>query len=170
MTEQVQSQNPFEAPQANLETESSGELSFINAFTRFTAWGVFGLSIITAGLYMYYWMFSRVKNLNTGLSSEQKIPSLLTNTVIATGIIYTIFAYAPGFVDGSIVAVVAMATLVFMVIYMVTYLTWLFKFRNRLNILTGAKKGDQLWLGGIMTFFFNVIYFQYKINQIHDNS
>ncbi len=170
MSKQTENQNPFEAPSANLETQTSGQLSFVNSFTRFTAWGVFGLMIITLGLYLYYWMFTRVKKLNSNLSMEHKISSLLTHTVIATGLIYTLFAYLPNFVDSSLIQSMLLVTVILMMVYFVAYLMWIFKFRNRLNLLTGAKKGDKLWLGGIMTFFFNVIYFQYKINQIHDNS
>ena len=170
MTEYTDTTNPYAAPSSNLEPElTAGRLSFINAFKRFTAWGVFGLTLITAGIYIYYWMFTRGKNINTELSDENKISPLLTNSVIATGLIYTVFSYLPSFVDSSALQVVTLVMMLFMIIYMVVYLTWIFKFRNRLNMLTNAKKGDQLWLGGIMTFFFNVIYFQYKINQIHDN-
>ncbi len=53
---------------------------------------------------------------------------------------------------------------------MVLNLVWAFKFRNRLNILSGSKKGDMFWLGGVLTFFFQIYYFQYKINEMHDVS
>lgn len=44
-------------------------------------------------------------------------------------------------------------------------LVWVFKFRNRFKLIHQDKKID---LSPILTFFFQIFYLQYKINQVHD--
>lgn len=43
--------------------------------------------------------------------------------------------------------------------------SWIVMVRNRINLITGAVKGDSLWLNPFITSIFHVIYMQYKINQ-----
>lgn len=40
--------------------------------------------------------------------------------------------------------------------------------RNRMNMIAGVKKGDNLWLNPYITSIFHVIYMQHKINQGSD--
>ena len=49
--------NPYESPSAELIDK--GSLGSINQFKRFTAWGVFGLSMITLGIYPVYWLMRK---------------------------------------------------------------------------------------------------------------
>lgn len=44
-------------------------------------------------------------------------------------------------------------------------ITWIVMVRNRINQISGSKKGDKLWLNPMITSIFHVIYMQYKINQ-----
>ncbi|MGO2373214.1 MAG: hypothetical protein ACTH5C_12750, partial [Pseudoalteromonas prydzensis] len=37
--------------------------------------------------------------------------------------------------------------------------------RNRINLIAGSNKGDNLWLNPFITSIFHVIYMQHKINQ-----
>jgi hypothetical protein len=43
--------------------------------------------------------------------------------------------------------------------------TWIVMVRNRINQISGSKKGDELWLNPVTTSIFHVIYMQHKINQ-----
>jgi len=43
--------------------------------------------------------------------------------------------------------------------------TWIIMVRNRINLISGANKGDKLWLNPFTTSIFHVVYMQYKINQ-----
>ncbi len=38
--------------------------------------------------------------------------------------------------------------------------------RNRINLITGAKKGDNIWLSPFITSVLHVIFMQHKINQV----
>jgi len=163
-------QNPYAAPTSNVASDSLGQdVSKIKAFKRFTTWGVIGLAIITLGIYGYYWMYSRTKILNT-LIPENKIAGWLVPAIIGIGIINLIFSFLPMAVSPEIVQAISLISIVFSLIGFVLVITWAFKFRNRLNIISGSTKGSPFWLGPILTFFFQLYYFQYKINQMHDAS
>ena len=49
-------------------------------------------------------------------------------------------------------------------------ISWILMIRNRMNLISGAKKGDQLWLDPFKTSILHVIYMQYKINQGHEQT
>ena len=162
-------QNPYAAPTANVASDSLGQdVSKIRVFKRFTTWGVLGLAIITLGIYGYYWMYSRTKTLNT-LIPENKVASWIVPAVIGLGIINIIMSLLP-LVSPELALSLSLVSLPFSLIGFVLIVMWAFKFRNRLNIISGSSKGNVFWLGPILTFFFQLYYFQYKINQMHDAS
>jgi hypothetical protein len=164
-----ETQNPYAAPASNVASDSLGQdVSKIKVFKRFTTWGVVGLAIITLGIYGYYWMYSRTKTLNT-LIPENKIAGWLVPAVIGLGIINIIMSLLP-LGAPELAESFALVSLPFSLIGFVLIIVWAFKFRNRLNIISGSSKGNVFWLGPILTFFFQLYYFQYKINQMHDAS
>jgi hypothetical protein len=164
-----ETQNPYAAPASNVASDSLGQdVSKIKSFKRFTTWGVLGLAIITLGIYAYYWMFSRTKTLNT-LIPENKIAGWMVPTIIIFGVINILLSLLPLLAPEQAVTIQMLST-PFSIIGFVLGLTWAFKFRNRLNIISGSSKGNVFWLGPILTFFFQLYYFQYKINQMHDAS
>ena len=162
-------QNPYAAPASNVASDSLGQdVSKIKAFKRFTTWGVVGLAIITLGIYGYYWMHTRTKVLNS-LIPENKIAPWLVPAVIGLGVINILLSILPLVSPENAVAA-SQISLPFSIIGFVLVVMWAFKFRNRLNIISGSRKGSPFWLGPILTFFFQLYYFQYKINQMHDAS
>ena len=158
--------NPYSAPDADLATKNtgSGNDQIKQALPRFTTWAVVGLSIITMGIYAVYWLYSRTNTLNTLLPEANKVPSWLPTTGLILYILYFVLSFAAGVSEifGSIFLLVVIA-------YIVVYIMWIYAFRKGMNTLTGSNKGDLLWIGGILTFFINIYYFQYKINQVHDH-
>ena len=162
-------QNPYAAPTSNVASDSLGQdVNKIKAFKRFTTWAVLGLAIITLGIYGYYWMYSRTKTLNT-LIPENKVAGWLVPAVIGLGIANILMSLLP-LASPELAQSFALVSLPFSLIGFVLMLMWAFKFRNRLNIISGSSKGNVFWLGPILTFFFQLYYFQYKINQMHDAS
>jgi len=161
--------NPYSAPKADLAVKpSGGGIEKIKHFKRFTAWGVFGLSLITYGIYTVYWLYSRTKILNE-LVPDNKIADWIPSTLILT----TLVSIGAGIVSGGYVSAVSVGIansiyLLSTLAYLVLYIILIFAFRNRMNVLSDSHAGSKFWIGGIMTFFFNAIYFQYKINQVHD--
>jgi len=163
-------QNPYATPASNVASDSIGQdVGKIKTFKRFTTWGVLGLAIITLGIYGYYWMFSRTKVLNS-IIPENKIASWIVPAVLIVGLINIVLSILPIAVPIMAGDFLAIISLPLSLIGMGLALVWAFKFRNRLNIISGSTKGNVFWLGPILTFFFNLYYLQYKINQMHDAS
>ncbi|WP_394391850.1 hypothetical protein [Shewanella woodyi] len=46
-------------------------------------------------------------------------------------------------------------------------ISWILMVRNRMNLISGAKKGEPLWLDPFKTSLLHVIYMQHKINLWH---
>lgn len=164
--------NPYLAPDADLAVESTGSsTNKIKQFARFSTWAVVGLGSITMGGYAVYWLYSRIKVLNK-LLPENKISTWLPIITLATYFLNIILSFAPlAMMENPELAImVAGISVLSSLIYVICFIMSIFAFRKRLNILSKSTKGDSSWLGGIKTFFFNVYYFQYKINQMHDRS
>lgn len=167
--------NPFAAPSANLQTPGSTNLKGIKSIPRFTTWAVVGLSVITLGFYFYYWLFSRCKIINSQLKEDQ-ISSKLIQSLLAIFVV----GMALSIIDASITgpdpyaepSLFGMVSGVISLIGLVLYIMVAFGMRKRINILTNSHKGDRFWLGGVgsslLTLFFSAYYFQYKVNQMHD--
>ncbi len=149
------SNNPYRAPASDVSLVSP-EYGIKN-FERFSAWAVFGLSIITLGIYPIYWMYTRSQTLN--LFYPDKIsPVLLTSFLI-----FVFLSFFSGIVEPTEVSLIAILTL-FNVIYTILYLTVLFKLRNRLNDLVVDN------INPVITFFGSAIYLQYAVNKGLDQS
>ena len=53
--------------------------------------------------------------------------------------------------------------------YSLANLFWVFTIRNRLHQMTKAGEQSLFWINGILTFLFQSIYLQYKVNEYLDN-
>jgi hypothetical protein len=152
--------NPYAPPQAVVDDVPPNRGS-ITAFTRFTTWGVVGLAVITLSIYVPYWLYTRTKVLDR-VAPEKPIPPLLINAAIMLFILSMLFSFLEGAYP---TAGVKLSSSLLGLLSGVSFIVWAFMFRSRLNTLLGASSGDPLWLGPIMTFFFQILYLNYKINQ-----
>lgn len=158
--------NPYAAPETDVVKPSSdSNIEKIKAIPRFTTWAVVGLTIITLGIYGFYWIYSRSKILNRGLSTDEKIPAWIIIGSLASYILYFLISIGSAFVP----ELSAIGAIIF-IVYFVLYIIWIYSFRGKVNMLTATQRKDKFWIGPILTFFINIYYFQYKINQIHDNT
>lgn len=161
--------NPYSAPDSDVTVQVLGNnVDFIKQFKSFTTWGVVGLTMITLGIYSYYWIYSRTQTLNS-IHSSNPIANWIPIAVIVLGVIGYFVGYAPMIMNDPQMAI-SFATIspIISIASLIIYITWAFSFRNRINEVTGANEGDTFWLGPVLTFFFSFYYFQYKINQMHD--
>jgi hypothetical protein len=147
-----QSGNIYQTPQSDLAVQGTGG---VENFKRFSAWGVFGLSIVTLGIYQIYWLYNRTMTLNS--FHENKI-QMAWNYVLVCSLIATFVVAGLEGMYPDEPQVVTLSSLV-NIAYLVSYLVVLFKLRNRLAEVMGVP------LNGVYTFFANAIYLQYKINQ-----
>ncbi|ODC02499.1 hypothetical protein BFW38_02000 [Terasakiispira papahanaumokuakeensis] len=158
-------ENPYVAPQADLEVHRDpGDLS---VFPRFSTWLVLLLSIVTLGIYAFWWIYDRTRKLNT--ISEDKLPMGLVKTYIIFSVLGTFLPIIFTIVminsaQSSSFALVSLLGNLLSFVGFVLLEIWAFQFRNRLNSLTHSQ-GQKTWAGGVMTFFFTALYMSYKINQ-----
>lgn len=158
-TEEIE--NVFEAPQANL-TDSNPEKPVLK-MERFSAWGVFLLTVVTFGIYYPYWLINRAKKINLlSKVSKANLAMLYTYVAlyIATIVMSAIFPEdSPMTIVNGVVSIVTMVPL----------LIGVFSMRRAVEEVINEGNQEPVHLGGILTFFFSAIYFQYKINEAIDN-
>jgi hypothetical protein len=151
--------NPYSTPNSTL-TDTSGAPS-MDILPRFSAWGVFGLTVITFGFYYMYWLYTRTAKMNAVL--EKKIPMWLVYASLGTYCAYIGMNFIP---DSSYEAMpMAVGILALTLAYMVFYYWWLYSVRAGIHTLAATP---DFKVGPILTFFFQPIYLQYKINQFLD--
>lgn len=151
--------NPYQTPAAEvMEANDSGLTGIL---PRFSAWGVFGLTVVTLGLYMYYWMYARSRAVNQHVANpiNQPFMGITVALMVCSWASNFVAQVAPG--PGAIMGLAGLAGTVMFVI-------WLYQLRSRLHQIQGLSKGHPLWIGPVLTFFATVIYLQYKINQSLD--
>lgn len=154
--------NPYTAPDSDLNTAKSE--TAITVFERFSAWGVFGLTLITLGIYYVYWLYTRTKRLNSAV--DNKISDLFIMVTLVCYVINMVGSYAP-FLGAELLLAptFVIANTVLSLVASILFIVWAFKVRNRIDQMTNSEKGDETWCGPVKTFFFSCIYLQYKINQ-----
>ena len=153
--------NPYQAPHAELLINDSGN-ALKDVFQRFSTWYVFILSILTLGLYVIYWMYSRTRSLNR-LQGIEPISEVFILVAVAWNIVSYPLAFAEEFWQFS--AELLLASTVFNIAASVLLLVWAFMFRSRLNLFLADSPLPSSRLGGVMTFFFQSLYLSYKINE-----
>jgi len=155
-------QTPYAAPSADLVEQK--DPNKIKQFERFSAWGVFGLGIITLGIYPVYWLCTRAQKINS--IHENKISKIWINILIFSTILYYVASILIEFIstNSSLLITVSVIILVVAISYLVSYIVVAFSIKNRVREITNNKSN------GILTFFFGAIYLQYKINQAIDQS
>ncbi|WP_428240581.1 DUF4234 domain-containing protein [Gynuella sp.] len=152
----------YKTPSSNLEMQASGE--DLQAFGRFSAWGVFFLSLVTLGIYSMYWMFSRTKILNR--ISDQGISSSVIWVTLVAYIINMVLSYGGALLLNS--QFVVLVQLLAAVTYFIFMLIWIFGFRAEIVRIAQSHGQPDFRANGVLTFFFQTLYMQYKINQFID--
>lgn len=150
-------ENAFSAPEAELVDSSLNKP--ILEMKRFTAWGVFGLSVITLGFYGIYWLYSRASRLNSLASNKFNIN--LLHAYIVVYILSTALSFSSSESLTLISSILSVASFVF-------YIISVYGIRAVLSEVINTGSQEQVTIGGIKTFFFSTIYFQYKINEAID--
>jgi len=157
--------NVYSPPESEVTVSAYGN---INLFNRFSAWYTIILILLTLGLYLPYWLHTRTKILNQIV--HHQISTIFTGAAILLYIVFWVMLMAESaFVEFSIFADVMQYFTYLPILDMISnvvILVWVFKFRNRLQ---KTFSSSDFGIGIIPTFFFQIIYLQYKINQLIDD-
>ncbi|RYV01693.1 hypothetical protein SOPP22_15125 [Shewanella sp. OPT22] len=122
---------------------------------------VITLCVFSFGLYVVFRLYQLSKIAN------HKVKDSISNWFMGTAIIIHLLSFgslvAFFLIDGSQNLLIASKML--HVISSLFHFIWIMKLRNRINDISGAKKGDEPWLRPFLSTFFHVIYMQHKINE-----
>lgn len=154
-------ENAFEAPKAELTNVGTDKP--ILEMERFSTWAVVGLTIITFGIYYLYWMYTRMNQIN-GLSTNAKGNKTAFTIYIGIYVVNTAIS-----ISGTEDLTIAIVNLVLSLCGVVALLITVFSTRRAIIEVINKGSAEQVHLGGVMTFFFQIFYFQYKINEAIDN-
>ncbi len=158
-----ETQNAFEAPKADLSTPATSNP--ILEMKRFSAWGVFGLTIITFGLYYLYWLYTRMNKINS-LSTVAKANLTALYAYIVISVVNNAGSF---FIDETQLVLASLGLIALALVGFVALLISIYSTRRALSEVINKGSQEEVKLGGVLTFFFSVIYFQYKINEAIDN-
>ncbi|MCU7845654.1 MAG: DUF4234 domain-containing protein [Candidatus Thiodiazotropha sp. (ex Monitilora ramsayi)] len=149
--------NPYEPPKSNVDAINRS--NYLNNFSRFSAWWVLLLSVVTLGIYNVYWLYTRSRIINQ--IHHRKIPEFLIWAALIFYVLNTGLSFLPDEMVASLIIVVLLSAVgsIFFFVW------WLFGVRNRLQELAEENGSPENRIGPILTFFFQVIYLQYKINE-----
>ena len=159
----------YSPPKSDVVKRSREDYGNIYVFKRFSAWFVFIFSIVTLGIYVPYWLYTRTTKLNR--ISHSKISDLFIWSTTSLYVFTWVIIFSPLFFEflDSYIGPSQPHMTYFPFIELLSnilILVWVFKFRNRLDEMFSNASFN---LGIILTFFFQIIYLQYKINELIDN-
>jgi hypothetical protein len=131
-------------------------------FRRISTWWIIPLTIITLGVYPSYWLYSRVKTLNALSTTEAIAEGLpLAGLLLNAGNLIAAFvsvAY-PDLIGIPLIAL--FVKLAFFIVNLVC----VFSFRDELHEHPTEYSERSYHLSGLATFFLQVPYLNYKLNQ-----
>ena len=153
-------ENVYSAPQSDVST-SIDTNSEIEAFPRKSAWAVFFLAVFTLGMYVYYWLYTRTKIINT--LPNRKVSLLPITAIVVLFVITFILAFFSELNKGNTALTGLLA--IIRIIFSILYLVALYSVRSELMHILKVSGASNAEIGGVRTFFFGTIYLQYKINQ-----
>lgn len=150
-------ENPYQPPRASIAADPQTDLS------RLSVWLMIGLTIITLGLYLPYWIYTRTKAFNRLTNAAGPNQAFTTFTAAFFVVTYGVdigreFIDISHNMEGMLSALSLASNICVMV--------WALMFRSGLNRYTKVTKRDPLWSNAFLAWFFQAFYHQYKINQI----
>jgi len=141
------------------------ETEKISKFPRINVIYVIFLSYITFSFYIFFWLKKYSNILNKELS-DKKTSNIWFPLSITVTIINFVMIFIEIFTNDNPQIVLIGKQI--NTIYIIILILWLFKVRDKMNIVLEKEKNTQYWYSGILTFFFNIWYLQYKTNRIQD--
>jgi hypothetical protein len=131
-------------------------------FRRISTWWIIPLWVITLGLYPSYWLYSRVKTLNA-LSTTDAIPEGLP----LAGLLLNAGNLIAAFVNAAYPDLMGIPLIAFFVqlASFIVNLVCVFSFRDELEEHPTEHSERSYHLSGLATFFLQVLYLNYKLNQ-----
>jgi hypothetical protein len=119
------------------------------------------LCILTIGSYLIYKLYRFSKQINQNTTLKISTIFMVIAIVLFTNSLGSLIFGLVNLHD----PVILKSSIGIHIISTVFDVTWIIMVRNRINLISGANKGDKLWLNPFISSIFHVIYMQHKINQ-----
>ncbi|MBN4071864.1 DUF4234 domain-containing protein [bacterium AH-315-F18] len=136
-------------------------------FPRQGVLATIALTIITLTFYLPFWQRRHSRIINRLLPDDPIgswwFPLSIAVTILNFGMVI------PEILSNDHRGVVALSNFINR-IDIILIIVWAFKIRNRMNTLLEATKGSKTWYNGLLTFFLGVIYLQFKLNSLLDQT
>ena len=123
------------------------------------------LCVITVGVYLIYKLFQLSREINK--HNNEISSKFILLTVILFGI--SLASLVWGAIKLPDTAILK-SHLPVHFLSSVFDIIWIAKVRNKLNMLSGATKGQKRWLNAYFSSIFHVVYFQYVINRFYEQT
>lgn len=154
--------DPYQPPAVDVSPPDVRSADSIKVFEKFSTWYVFGLSFITLGLYPVYWLFSRSRRLNKLKYIEPVNETYMQVTAVVWVLSYPVSIGEIYMMDNPSYLLFSNG---FEIATAIMVIVWAFMFRNRLNTFLERSSAKTSRLGPVLTFFFQVLYLSFKVNQ-----
>jgi len=127
-----------------------------------STWRLFGLAVVTYGVYYAHYIVRQTRVLNERLPDDGKISPAFASSILTLA--YLTLGLFIGYLFVEEDHPIAVAGNVLDRVWMLLILVWGFYARNRMNTLTSSQRGELTWFSGLWTLLFTPLYFNYKIN------
>ena len=127
-----------------------------------STWRLFGLAVVTYGVYYAHYIVRQTRVLNERLPDDGKISPAFASSILTLS--YLTLGLFIGYLFVEEDHPIAVASNVLDRVWMLLILVWGFYARNRMNTLTSSQRGELTWFSGLWTLLFTPLYFNYKIN------
>jgi len=122
------------------------------------------LTVITFGLFILFWAFRQASFVKK-IDPASKAASLLALTVL--GVVAQVgLVYASVGASANVMQQISTAVLILSIALFVVEMVLIFGMRKSMVTYYNSVEPIGLQLSGIMTFFFNILYFQYHFSRI----
>ncbi|WP_028579640.1 hypothetical protein [Desulfogranum japonicum] len=162
----TENQNVYAPPQANLidKNLNSETDSLLHDLKYRSTWSLLLLTVVTLGVYSAHYVRRQSMVINTYLGEDEQISPVFYNIILVSSyiLLILILLYVSVLQNDSL----DLASDICSRGSNILLLIWAFMARKKMNSLLSAVKGGDYWFHGFWTFFFQHLYFNYKINKI----
>lgn len=142
-------------------------LDFLEEIQSQSTWRLFGLSVITGGIYEAYYIHKLTKQINPIVEIGKRLSNALINSIFVLCYLSVIFRIVEKFFEENME--IGIATLLIMLVTRIALITWAFKIRSRIHVHCELDKKTYMWFSAFWTFFYAPIYLNYRINCLVEN-
>ncbi|MGI9332063.1 MAG: DUF4234 domain-containing protein [Gammaproteobacteria bacterium] len=150
----------YRAPQAALDKPLTTPL---DGLPSPSTWLVFFLTVITAGIYMVWWLYNRSVAINRilGATAISFGYTAVVPALYAVSMLISVLDGALGLGLNEQAGAASLMLGLFQLGVNIAFIFWAFAVRKHLRVLFS----DRVHVGPVMTFFFGSLYLNYKIRE-----